>query len=73
LRERYLDKAVFETLHKLREQDGKAGFDTVRAFFVEGQALYETAGLRSLDHIQICIRNPRNIIGYFLPREEAGI
>jgi hypothetical protein len=41
----------------------------VRAFFVEGQELYATAGLRSLDHIQICVRNPRSIIGYFLPRE----
>ena len=69
LRERYLDKAVFETLHQLREQDGTRPFDTVRAFFVEGQELYATAGLRSLDHIQICVRNPRSIIGYFLPRE----
>lgn len=51
------------------EQDGKTPFDTVRAFFVEGQELYTTAGLRSLDHIHICVRNPRSIIGYFLPRE----
>ncbi|HXI70016.1 MAG TPA: hypothetical protein VNN22_06625 [Verrucomicrobiae bacterium] len=66
---RYLDCAVFETLHQLRKQDGKPAFDTVRAFFVEGHQLYATAGLRSLDHIQICVRNPRSIIGYFLPRE----
>jgi hypothetical protein len=69
MRERYLDRAVFETLHQLRVQDGKPAFDTVRAFFVEGQELYDTAGLRSLDHIQVCVRNPRSIIGYFLPRE----
>lgn len=68
LQARYLDKAVFETLHKLREEEGKAPFDTVRAFFVEGEPLYPEAGLRSLDHIQICVRNPRNIVGYFLPR-----
>ncbi len=68
LRARYLDKAVFETLHKLREDEGEAPFDTVRAFFVEGQPLYENAGLRALDHVQICVRNPKNIIGYFLPR-----
>ena len=67
--ERYLDKAVFETLHQLREQDGRTPFDTVRAFFVEGEELYATAGLRSLDHVQICVRNPRSVIGYFLPRE----
>ncbi len=68
LRARYLDKAVFETLHKLRAQEGKPPFDTVRAFFVEGDALYENAGLRSLDHVQICVRDPAKIVGYFLPR-----
>jgi hypothetical protein len=68
LRARYLDKAVFETLHKLREQEKKQPFDTVRAFFVEGEPLYENAGLHSLDHIQICVRDPRRIVGYFLPR-----
>ena len=68
LRERYLDKAVFETLHKLRQQEKNDPFDSVRAFFVEGEPLYENAGLHSLDHIQICIRDPRKIVGYFLPR-----
>jgi hypothetical protein len=67
-RARYLDKAVFETLHKLREKEAKQPFDTVRAFFVEGEPLYPNAGLRSLDHIQICVRDPGKIIGYFLPR-----
>jgi hypothetical protein len=69
LRARYLDCAVIETLHTLRLEQGKPSFDSVRAFFVEGEPLYETSGLRALDHIQICVRNPRNILGYFLPRE----
>lgn len=68
LRARYLDKAVIETLHKMRAQETEPPFDTVRAFFVEGDLLYENAGLRSLDHIQICVRDARKIIGYFLPR-----
>lgn len=68
LRARYLDRAVFETLHKLREEEAKTPFETVRAFFIEGEPLYENAGLHSLDHIQICVRDPRNIVGYFLPR-----
>jgi len=68
-RARYLDCAVFNTLHKLREQDKLPSYDSVRAFFVEGEPLYENAGLRALDHIQICVREPRNILGYFLPRE----
>lgn len=67
-RARYLDKAVFETLHNVRQDEGKAAFETVRAFFVEGEPLYENAGLRSLDHIQICVRDRNNIIGYFLPQ-----
>lgn len=46
LRERYLDKAVFETLHQLRKQEGKIPFDTVRAFFVEGQECYAKPPLR---------------------------
>lgn len=68
LRARYLDKAVFETLHKLRQEEDKRPFDTVRAFFVEGEPLYENAGLHALDHVQICVRDPAKIIGYFLPR-----
>lgn len=66
---RKLDKAVFETLHHLRKQKSEQSFDTVRAFFVEGEPLYETAGLRSLDHVQICVRDQQKIIGYFLPRQ----
>ncbi|HEY8933501.1 MAG TPA: hypothetical protein VIM44_09335 [Rariglobus sp.] len=68
LKARFLDKAVFETLHKLREDQRLEAFDSVRAFFVEGEPLYENAGLRALDHVQICVRNPKQIIGYFLPR-----
>ena len=68
LQARYLDRAVFETLHQLRVQRNQPSFDTVRAFFVEGEPLYKGAGLRDLDHIQICVREPRKIIGYFLPR-----
>jgi len=68
LRARYLDRAVFETLHLLRRNRKQLAFDTVRAFFVEGKPLYTDAGLRELDHIQICVRDPKKIVGYFLPR-----
>jgi hypothetical protein len=68
---RDLDCVVMETLHELRQKERKQPlqpFDTVRGFFMEGQALYDTAGFRELDHIQICVRSPKQIIGYFLPR-----
>ena len=68
LKARNLDRAVLETLHTLRKEQGKPSFDSVRAFFVEGSLLYEGAGLRTHDHIQICVREPKMIVGYFLPR-----
>lgn len=71
LRARYLDKAVINYLHSYREtyREEKVlpAFDSVRAFFVEGEPLYPGAGLRCLDHVQLCIRNPECILGYFYP------
>ena len=71
-RARKLDCAVFQALHQFREEEGLPPFDTVRAFFVEGQPLYPSAGIRQLDHIQVCVRRSENIIGYFLPRLEVS-
>jgi hypothetical protein len=65
---RRLDCAVIETLHLLRHREGQQPFDTARGFFLEGRELYPTAGFRELDHIQICVRSSKQIIGYFLPR-----
>ena len=65
---RRLDCAVFEALHESREGEGPPPFDTVRAYFQEGEPLYPTAGIRNLDHVQICVRNPGVVKGYFLPR-----
>jgi hypothetical protein len=69
LRARYLDCAVMETLHQLRQEEGHQPFDTVRGFFMEGRELYAGAGFRELDHIQICVRSPRQIIGCFWPHQ----
>ena len=57
------------SLHQLRREEGKPGFDTVRGFFTEGSELYPGAGFRELDHIQICVRSLKQIMGYFWPRE----
>ena len=64
---RFLDCAVMNYLHSIRESEGQPPFDTVRGFFNEGQPVYPTAGLRSLDHVQVCVRNPRCILGFFKP------
>ena len=65
---RRLDCAVIETLHLLRHREGQQPFDTARGFFLQGRELYPTAGFRELDHIQICVRSSKQIIGYFLLR-----
>jgi hypothetical protein len=69
---RELDCAVIETLHKVRKDEKLSPFDSVRGVFWEGQELYPNAGFREKDHIQICIRNPNCIKGFFLPREIDG-
>lgn len=65
---RYLDCAVIRALHDFYEEAGVRPFDSVRAGFWEGDALYPTAGFFQKNHIQICVRSPQRCIkGYFLP------
>ncbi|HEY0257599.1 MAG TPA: hypothetical protein VGC39_09165, partial [Candidatus Methylacidiphilales bacterium] len=69
---RYLDCAVINLLHEVRERSSKqevAPFDSVRGIFVEGPPLYPGAKIMSRTHIQICVRDPqKSVIGYFFPR-----
>ena len=66
---RELDCAVFETIHHIRTKSIMPPFDSVRSVFWEGASLYPSAGFKEKNHIQICIRNPNCIKGYFLARE----
>lgn len=65
---RHLDCAVIELLH----QETENSFDSVRGLFLEGEDLYPNAGFKTKNHIQICVRNPNCIKGYFLPRTPDG-
>jgi hypothetical protein len=67
---RELDCAVIENLHAMQRQIQLKPFDSVRGVFVEGEELYPGAGFHDKNHIQICIRNPNCIKGFFIPREE---
>ena len=68
---RHLDCAVIETIHAcMKEQKGKQ-FDSVRAMFPEGKPVYPNAGFLDKNHIQICIRNPNCIKGYFRVLEQV--
>lgn len=65
---RDLDCAVIETLHQMREDEGLAPYDSIRAAFPEDEPLYADAGFRAKNHIQLCILNEaRCIKGYFRP------
>ena len=66
---RELDCAVIETLHTSREDLHQPPFDSIRGVFYEGDELYPNAGFREKDHIQICVRNPNCIKGFFIPRK----
>ncbi len=73
---RFLDCAVIEFLHSItklnrgRKDNSLSPFDSVRSVFWEGSPLYDGAGFRKNNHIQLCIRNPNCIKGYFLPMEK---
>jgi hypothetical protein len=65
---RDLDCAVIETLHQMREDQGLATYDSIRAAFPEDEPLYADAGFRAKNHIQLCILNEAKCIkGYFRP------
>lgn len=65
---RRLDCAVIETIHSYLRSSNLPEFDSVRGVFWEGNELYPNAGFREKNHIQIAIRNPNCIKGYFVPR-----
>ncbi len=64
---RNLDRAVIEFLHESVAKNHLKPFDTVRCIFPEGEELYKGAGFRKKTHIQIAVRNPEMIKGYFRP------
>lgn len=66
---RRLDCAVIEMAHTINDSRAEAPYDSVKGVFWEGNELYPNAGFREKDHIQICVRNPNCIKGYFRPRD----
>ncbi|MFA6286047.1 MAG: hypothetical protein WC661_01585 [Opitutaceae bacterium] len=63
-----LDRAVIEFAIKLVEGlDGKK-FDTVRGAFWEGEKAFPDSEIFKQSHIQIAVRNPDSVLGYFKPK-----
>ena len=68
---RELDCAVIERIHLYNHMvDGNDEYDSVRGAFIEGKPVYPGSGFRDRTHIQICVRNPNCIKGYFAPKIE---
>ncbi|HEY4063541.1 MAG TPA: hypothetical protein VGM30_16655 [Puia sp.] len=78
---RHLDCAAIEFMHSETQDQYKKDladqgyseykiFDSTRGVFTEGGPAFEGAGLFEKSHIQICIRNPNCIQGFFMPRDE---
>ncbi len=64
---RKLDCAVIEFMHNAVKEARQTGYDSVRGVFWEGNELYPTSGFKEKNHVQLCIRNPNAIKGYFRP------
>ncbi|MCU0654197.1 MAG: hypothetical protein MUF64_02550 [Polyangiaceae bacterium] len=60
------DCAIINTYLDMRAQEGVI-HDTVRGCFLEGGPIFEGSGISRLAHIQVAVRNPACIIGYFWP------
>lgn len=63
---RFRDCAVINwTISEIEKSN--ISFDAVRGVFQEDGPVFEDSGIRLKSHIQIAIRNPACIIGYFRP------
>ena len=66
---RKLDCAVINAAIELNKVQKYPEFDSIRSPYFEGDPLYPEAYFMDKTHIQICIRNPECIKGYFLPKD----
>jgi len=64
-----LDCAVINYSLPWIEQLWNFQFQTVRGVFQEGQPVYAGSDIREKSHIQIAVRDPSCILGYFKPRQ----
>lgn len=63
-----LDRAVIEFAIKFSEEEDGRKFDTVRGAFWEGCPVFPDSEIQKQSHIQIAIRNPECVLGYFRPK-----
>lgn len=65
---RLLDCAVLDFgLTKLERSEPPIHYDTVRGVFTEGNEAFPGAKILNKTHVQVAVRNPDCILGYFRP------
>ena len=62
---RSLDCLVIEYVHAARRKTKHPAYDSVLGVFEEGDRIYDGSGIRQYTHIQIAVRTPEIITGYF--------
>lgn len=65
---RILDCAFLNWVIKRLEMAEQTQFDTVRGLFPEGDPAFPGGSILKESHIQISVRNPGCILGYFMPK-----
>jgi hypothetical protein len=64
---RYLDNAVINyCIEAIKEQE-RTEYETVRCVYTEGKPAFPGSKIMQKSHIQIAVRNPKRILGYFRP------
>lgn len=61
---RALDRQVFKYLHEMYKAQG-VELDAVRGAFPQGEAVAPTSAIYANSHVQIALRKPEKILGYF--------
>lgn len=65
---RKLDCSAIKYVHQSTKEKELPPYDTVRSAFNEGSQIYPNSNFYDRLHIEICVRTPNLIKGYFLPR-----
>lgn len=70
---KYLDCAVFEAFYEIQEVHEQEVIDSSRAVYVptdHRKRLWESSWLYRETHVQLCIRNPKCVLGTWLVQPE---
>lgn len=65
---RGLDCAIFNMGHVVRKRDGMPPYQMVRAAFYQGRPVVDSSEFRAGTHLQLAVRDPGCVQGWFLPR-----